>query len=235
VAFADADEIPPPALSHPSLLDRPHTVAVFEAGILALPSAPISPAFQGGKTPLGPVGKGDATVQTGIHLIFRANRSWSFGAVGAFAPSPTSDPNDTSSSLKRTHDRSYLFLGGEARYYPLHLRWLDGWIGVQAGGVIVADRYTTQAPPVPSFLGTTTVTVSTEGFGVGLQAGVDYLITNEWVVGLALRADDWFLPTNREKPFSQESSCDALGDCPTLGGSVAAFEFGITLGYQVSL
>jgi len=210
-------------------------VAVVEAGIVALPTAPISAAFQGGSTPFGPVGKGDATVLTGLHLLYRATRDWAVGATAMFAPRPTSDPNFTENGLTRTHTRSYLFLGGEGRYYPFHLRWLEGWIGVEAGGVIIADRFSTNAPPVPSFLGTTTVTVSTEGFAVGAQAGVDYLIGDQVLLGVALRADRWFLPSWGEKPFSQVSSCDAIGDCPTISGSVAAFEFGITLGYQLAL
>jgi hypothetical protein len=107
-------------------------------------------------------------------------------------------------------------------------------VGATAGSIIIADRFTTDdVPAVPTFLGTPTVTVSTEGFSVGIQAGADYLITDQWVVGFALRADRWFLPA--EKPFSQETSCDPLGDCPTLTGSVAAFEGGITIGYQLPL
>jgi hypothetical protein len=218
-------------------LDRPHTVAAVEAGIIALPTAPISPAFQGGNTPFGPVGKGDATVLTGLHLLFRANRDFAFGATAMFAPRPTSDPfNSTTGNVTRTHTRSYLFLGGEARYYPFRLRWLEGWLGAEAGGIVIADRFsTTSAPSAPPILGTPTVTVSTEGFALGMQAGVDYLITDQWVVGLVARADAWFLPSSGEKAFTQVSACDAVGDCPTVSGTVAAFEFGLTLAYQLAL
>jgi len=217
------------------VLDRPHTIAVLEAGIIALPSAPISASNRGGSTPLGSVGNGDATVQTGIHLLYRPSRDWAVGAGAIFAPHPTSDDNYLAPSLpKRTHSRSYLFLGGEGRYYPFHTRWFEAWVGATAGSIIIADRFTTDdVPAVPTFLGTPTVTVSTEGFSVGIQAGADYLITDQWVVGFALRADRWFLPA--EKPFSQETSCDPLGDCPTLTGTVAAFEGGITIGYQLPL
>jgi hypothetical protein len=212
-------------------------VAVVEAGIIALPTAPISAAFQGGSTPFGRVGKGDATILTGLHLLYRANRDWAVGATAMFAPRPTSDPNytDKASGLTRAHSRSYLFLGGEGRYYPFRLTWLEAWIGVEAGGIVIADRFTTNAPAVPSFLGTTTVTVSTEGFALGLQGGADYLITDAIVLGLALRADRWLLPSAGEKPFSQVSSCDAVGDCPTISGSVFAFEFGLTLAYRLAL
>jgi hypothetical protein len=82
---------------------------------------------------------------------------------------------------------------------------------------------------VPSILGTNTVTVSTEGFSVGIQAGADYLITDAWVLGLALGADQWLLP------FSPDNSCDPIRDCPTLTGSVRAFEVGVTVGYRIPL
>jgi hypothetical protein len=221
---------------YPVLLDRAHTVAELEGGILVLPNAPISPAHRGGATPLGAVGNGDATVQTGIHVLYRANSVWAIGAGALFAPNPTSDPNygGANPQLSRTHSRSYLFLGGEARYYPLRLGSFAGWLGMTAGGLIVADRFATNSgPAVPSLLGTKIVNVSTEGAAVGVQLGADYLITDRVVIGLALRADRWFLPA--QKPFSQESSCDALGDCPTLTGSVDAFEVGLKVGYQIPL
>jgi hypothetical protein len=227
-----ADEI---AAGHASELQRAHTVAEIEAGIVVLPSAPISSANRGGATPLGTVGNGDATVQTGIDLLYRASREWAIGAGAIFAPNPTTDPNyGGAGRLFRTHSRSYLFMGGEVRYFALRSTRLEGWIGAAGGALIIADRFATNAgPDVPALLGTKSVTVSTEGFAVGLQLGGEYLMTDEWTVGLALRAEDWFLPA--QKPFSQESSCDALGDCPTLTGNVAAFEVGIKVGYRIPL
>jgi hypothetical protein len=217
------------------VVERPHTVAVLEAGVLALPNAAISPTNRGGATPLGSVGSGDATLETGIHLLYRANGDWAFGAGAMFAPRPTTDQNyGGASGLKRTHSRSYLFLGGEARYFPLRSRWFEGWFGLTAGALIIADRFSTNAGNAPPpILGTQDETVSTEGFAVGVQIGGDYLVTDQWVVGLALRADRWVLPG--EKPFSQMSSCDAIGDCPTLTGSVAAFEGGVTVGFRIPL
>jgi hypothetical protein len=232
---AAAEETTRPS-QYPVLLDRAHTVAEVEAGILVLPNAPISAAHRGGATPLGAVGNGDATVQTGIHVLYRANRVWAIGAGAIFAPNPTTDPNyyGGANQLPRTHSRSYLFLGGEARFYPLRFGSFAAWVGMTAGGLIIADRFATNTgPAVPSLLGTKIVTVSTEGAAVGVQLGTDYLITDRVVIGLAFRADRWFLPA--QKPFSQESSCDALGDCPTLTGSVDAFEIGLKFGYQIPL
>ncbi len=225
------------ALQEPtSLIERPHTMAELEAGIIALPSAPISAANRGGSTPLGTVGNGDATVQTGVHIIYRINKEWAIGAGTIFAPRPTTDPNYLGGGVPRTHSRSYLFLGGEARYFPLRSRWFEGWVGLTAGALLIADRFTNNATPdPPPILGTKTTTVSTEGFAVGVQLGGDYLVTDQWVVGLALRADRWILPTQSQKPFSETTSCDAIGDCPTLTGSVAAFELGVTVGYRIPL
>src|SRR5258708_5973088 len=100
-------------LAHQSLVDRPHTMAELEVGIIALPSAPISAANRGGSTPLGTVGNGDATIQTGVHLLYRATPEWAIGVGTIFAPRPTTDPNYLGGGVPRTHSRSYLFLGGD--------------------------------------------------------------------------------------------------------------------------
>jgi hypothetical protein len=220
-----------------SLLDRPHTVAAFEAGVVALPTAPISSSNRGGSTPIiGAIGKGDATLQIGAHVLYRAGRDWAIGASTFLAPNPTTDPNYSAgaSSLPRTHSRSYLFLGGEARYFPLRYRWFEGWVGLTTGVIIVADRFSNNSgDAVPEILGRKEVNVSTEGFAIGVQVGGDYMITDNLIVGLALRADRWILP--EAKPFTQDSACDAIGDCPTLTGAVAAFEIGLTIGYRIPL
>jgi hypothetical protein len=177
-------------------------------------------------------------------LLYRAGRDWAFGAGAMFAPQPTSDTNfGGQSGLPRTHSRSYLVMGGEARYFPFRYKWIEGWVGLTAGGVIVADRYTTNSgDQVPAILGTKTTTVNTEGFSAGVEAGGDYLISDSWVIGLALRVDRWFLPDQVARPGCDPtttncnpwpSSCDSVGDCPTLFGSVAAFQVGATLGYRI--
>lgn len=225
----------------PSALDRPHTVAELEGGIIALPDAPISAANRGGNTllpgPFRTVGSGDATVQLGVHILYRVAPEWAVGAGAIYAPNPTTDTNYSGASgavakgLDRSHSRSYLFLGGEGRFVPLRWGSFEGWVGVTAGAVIVADRFdTNSAPTEPSILGTNEVTVSTGGFAFGLQTGGSYFVTDRLTVGLALRADQWFLPA-----FSQTTSCDSFGDCPTLTGRVAAFEMGLSVGYHIPL
>jgi hypothetical protein len=222
-----------PVESHPAPMDRQHTVAEAEGGIIALPTAPISLANRGGSTPIGSFGNGDATIELGAHILYRADRTWAIGAGAIFAPRPTSDPNyGGAEGLTRTHSRSYFSLRGEFQYFPFRSRWIEFWLGATAGTVVVGDRFTTNsAPNVPSLLGTNEVTVSTGGFAVGGQVGLNYLITDSLVAGLAARGDFWLLPPQTQ----QLDSCDAIGDCPTLHGGVVALELGLTVGYRIAL
>jgi hypothetical protein len=220
------------APSSEGVLAHPHTVAEFEAGALVLPTAPISAAQRGGNLLLPfTIGKGDATIMTGLHLLFRGGPEWAVGAGALFAPHPTSDTGyglGGATNLPRTHSRSYLYIGGEGRYLPLHTRYAEAWIGATAGGIVIADRFDNNAAPaVPSILGIPEVTEPTQGYALGIELGGNWIVTEHIVVGLTLRADEWFLPKTPQ--------CDALGDCATLTGSVNAFEGGLTLAYRLAL
>ncbi len=220
------------APSSENVLTRPHTVAEVEAGAIVLPSAPISAAQRGGNLVLPiTIGKGDATIMTGLHLLFRGGRDWALGAGALFAPHPTSDTGaglGGAANLPRTHSRSYLYIGGEGRYFPVHTRYVDAWIGLTAGGIIIADRFDNDAAtPVPSILGVPEETVSTEGYAFGFEMGGNWIVTEHFVVGLTLRADRWFLPNT--------AACSSLKDCATLTGGVWAFEGGLTLAYRLAL
>lgn len=211
------------------IIDRPHTVAELEAGIIALPTAPISAGQSGGATPFGTIGRGDATLSTGIHVLYRWNRDFVAGAGVLFSPLPTSDKQYGGlRALPRTHARSYFLIGGEGRYIPLHYRFLEGWVGVTVGGVVIADRFTTNAgDDVAPILGTKEVTVRTEGFAFGLQLGASYFLSENWVAGASFRGSGWFLPETQR--------CSSIGDCATLSGSVEVLELGLTIGYRLPL
>lgn len=212
------------------VIDRPHTIAELEAGIIALPTAPISASQRGGDTPfLGRVGRGDATLNLGIHVLYRWSDSFAVGATGAFAPAPTSDDQyGGDKNLPRSHSRSYLFLGAEGRYIPVHYKFVEAWVGPSIGAVVVADRFTTEAgDKVPSILGTPEVTIRTEGLALGLQGGGSYYLSENWIAGAVLRGYDWILP--------RRARCSAIGDCSTLQGHVLALELGITIGYRLPL
>jgi hypothetical protein len=220
----DSAASPPPRVG---LLDRQHTVAEFEAGVMALPTAPISATQRGGATPFGTIGKGDATLLTGLHLLFRGAPDWAIGAGFLFAPQPTSDA-ELGGNLQRTHARSYLLVGAEARYFPFRYRFVEAWVGLAGSAVVIADRYAwTSAPAVPAILGSRTVTIATEGFALGIQAGGNWLFAERWVAGVTTRVSRWILP--------QTPTCSPVGDCATLSGTVEAFELGLTLGYRIPL
>lgn len=209
--------------------ERRHTLALLELGIIALPGAPISPSQTGGDTPFGRIGSGDATVQTGIHVLFRVAPDWVFGAGFLFGPKPTSDTEYGGlSNLRRTHSRSYVSFGGEFRYVPLHTRFFEAWVGGGVGVIIIADRFGTEAgDPLPGFFGDHAVTLRTEGLSTGIQAGVDWIISDHFVAGFTFRLNHWFLPST--------PTCSPIGDCTTLTGSANSLEFGLTVGYRIPL
>jgi hypothetical protein len=214
------------------VVDRPHTIAEVEAGIIALPTAPISASQRGGDTGvpfLGKVGSGDATINLGIHVLYRWNDKFAIGATGAFAPAPTADDQyGGDRNLPRTHSRSYLFLGMEGRYYPVHYKFAEVYLGPSVGAVVVADRFTTEAgDEVPPILGVPEVTIRTEGLALGGQIGGNYYFSENWILGGALRAYDWILPTRPR--------CSSIGDCATLQGQVLVLQLGITIGYRLPL
>lgn len=209
---------------------RPHTIAEVEAGVIALPNAPISAGRRGGDTPLiGQIGNGDATLLVGMHLLYRGDPRWMIGAAALFGPSPTSDTGyGGRSGLERTHTRNYFWIGGEARYYPLRVRLFEGFVGVSVGGVVVGDRYVNDSgDTVPPIYGEKSVTVRTEGFSAGLIGGLRWNFSHSWGVGFSLRADQWVLPT--------QQACTPVGDCSTLSGGVLALGGGLVIGYRIPL
>ncbi len=212
-----------------SITERRHTMAVLEGGIIALPNAPISNSQRGGSVPFTTVGHGDATLQTGVRLLYRGGRDWTVGFGALFGPSPTSDSEYGGlKSLPRTHSRNYMVFTTEGRYVPLRTARFEGWLGLVGGGVVIADRFSTDAGDlVPSVLGKKIVTIRTEGFVLGLQAGLTWNFAERWGAGVVVRGSQWFLPTT--------PSCSPIGDCATLEGSVQSFEAGLSIGYRIPL
>ncbi|CAN5324260.1 hypothetical protein BH09MYX1_BH09MYX1_23780 [soil metagenome] len=228
-ANADDPSNPSSGLTAVNFAQRPHTVAMLELGILALPGTPISSSQAGGDTPFGRIGSGDATLQAGIDILFRVAKDWVIGAGFLFGPRPTSDPEYGGlGQLPRSHSRSYLSTGAEIRWVPLHTRFIEAWVGATTGIIIIADRFSTDAGIAkPTVFGERVVTLRTEGLSLGIEAGFDWSITDRFVAGFGLRAAHWFLPSNPQ--------CSPIGDCTTLLGSANAIGFGITFGYRIPL
>lgn len=208
---------------------RPHTIAEVEAGIMALPNAPISVGRRGGETPFGGIGQGDATLMIGMHLLYRGDPRWMVGAAAMFGPEPTADTQyGGRNGLDRTHARSYLAIGAEGRYYPLRVRLVEAYVGVVVGGVVVADRFSNNSgEKTPTIYGLKEATVRTEGASFGLSVGGRWNFARSWAFGVSFRAEQWLLPT--------ESSCLPVGDCGTLNGGVLAISGGLVLGYRIPL
>lgn len=213
-----------------SIEDRPYTVAELSAGVIVLPTAPISPGRRGGDVvAVGQIGKGDATLQVGLQALFRGGRYWAVGAGARFGPSPTSDDQyGGATGLNRTHSRSYLWLGAEGRFIPLRFGKFEAWSGVVLGGIIVADRFVTNdGEKVPTVLGERPVTIATNGLSLGAQLGINWNFAERWTTGFALRTNVWFLPQSR--------ACSPILDCATLTGAVFAMEMGLSIGYRIPL
>jgi hypothetical protein len=230
-AIADEGDTGDDAEAWQKFIQRKHALAILEGGIIFLPNAPISQSHpvQQDVPFLPAVTQGDATIQLGIHILYRPFRDWAFGANFFFDPRPTSDSYYGGlSGLPRTHSRAYFFVGGEMRWIPLHARAIEGWLGAQTGVVIVADRFSTNAGvPKPAIFGDTEVSLATEGFYLGAQLGVDWFISDRIVAGLVTRYNHWVLP--------EQPKCTPILDCTTLTGNVDSLDFGFTLAYRLSL
>lgn len=209
-----------------SIVGRPHTLAEVRAGFLALPQVPI--AF-GSREQSGAQGIGDATLMTGLNLLYRGGYEWTIGASARFSPIGSSNgAAGGQDGLVRSHSRSYLLMGPEVRYIPLHSRAFEGWVGATGGAVIVADRYTTEGgAPSPAIYGTRESTVRTEGLSLGVQAGLGWNVAEQWALGLTANFDRWFLPGTR--------ACLPIGDCATLRGGVESIGVGLSAGYRIPL
>jgi hypothetical protein len=117
---------------------------------------------------------------------------------------------------------------GEARYVPLRTANFEGWLGLVAGGVVIGDRFTTDAgATVPSVVGTKEVTIRTEGFVLGAQAGLTWNFSERWGAGVVVRANQWVLPVAPQ--------CSPIGDCATLSGGVQSVDAGLSIGYRIPL
>ena len=235
-APAPSSSMPPAKSTVPIAMEKPltiterrHTMAVLEGGIIALPNAPISASQRGGSVPFTTVGHGDATIQTGVRLLYRGGKDWIIGVGALFGPAPTTDSEYGGlKQLPRTHARDYMVFSGEGRYIPIRTGSFEGWVGLQAGGVVVGDRFTTEAgDDVPSIVGKKEVTINTEGFMVGIQAGLNWNFAERWGAGVVVRGNQWILPSS--------ATCSPIGDCSTLQGSVQSFDAGLSIGYRIPL
>lgn len=204
---------------------RPHTQAEAGLGILTLPAKDICLTAPQTCT------DGDIKPQAHVWMLYRPNRHWAVGAGVTYAPSASSDtPQRTPANLDREHKREYFMGDVTGRYYALSLNWLEGWVGVTAGAVVITDRYQTDYPyedESAPILGPDGIYLRTEGLSAGFTAGLGWAFAVNWSAGASFRSAWWFLPG--------EQSCAPTGDCATLSGHVAMFTIGASVAYRISL
>lgn len=205
---------------------EPHTVFQAGIGLLALPAAKVCPT-------LSRCEPGETSFALSLRSLGRY-RNFGFGAGihWGFGLRPSDDIRaDVEGSLERRHSRSYFIFDGEFRYYlPAAGKW-EWWTGASAGLVVVNDSWTTLADREPyadtAFVGPRAMTLATEGLSVGLGVGGHWRFSEHWIFGTRFRYANWFLPEARE--------VTPMGDSSSLAGRIDVFDFGLVVGFRLSL
>jgi len=193
-------------------------------GWLVLPGAEVcvEPSIAG-------CSRGDSSLGLEAWQLFRATREFAAGAGLLLGLTPTTDaPREDPPGVTRDHTRRYFTVEAAGRYYAITSPTFEGWAGIGGGLVVVSDRFeSTQGRTDKALVGPRGVTIRTEGFTVGVAAGVAYLFSPSWSVGGALRYGSWFLPKEPAKsPFGDEAS---------LRNQVNLVSFGVNLAYRIPL
>ncbi len=204
-------------------LDKPYTQVEAGLGMLTLPATNVCLTAPNTCT------RGDITPQGYAWMLYRTGGTYAVGAGVGYAPATRTDtPQRTYANLDRSHKRDYLTIDMVGRYYALRSSWLEGWLGMTVGGVVVYDRFETktESPSAP-ILGPSGVVLRTEGVSMGIAGGLGWTFAPNWSVEAAVRSAWWFLPGTRQ--------CAPTGDCATLANDVAMFNLGIGVGYRIAL
>jgi hypothetical protein len=204
---------------------RFHGKAEVGLGLLGLPSAKVctNRALNFG------CNAGDSSPMLEVWQLFRPNPVFAAGAgvtIGLFPIAGA--PKLEAPGVSRDHRRGYFTAEMIARWYWLHGRVWESWLGATGGLVVISDTYTTNNDVTDrAMLGPRGVTIRTEGYTLGVAAGVSKSLSESWTVGAGLRYGLWFLPSAPER--------DALGDEASLIGKVATIVIGINVGYRLQL
>lgn len=173
--------------------------------------------------------QGDSSLQVEAWQLFRVGGAFAVGAGLTLGLIPTTDaPREDPPGVEREHTRRYLTVEGTVRYYPYVAESLEAWVGLTSGLVVVSDRFESkEGRQEVELVGPRGVTIRTEGYTIGLAAGVAYLFAPNWSVGASLRYGTWFLPSEPER--------DPLGDEASLVGRNSVFGAGISVAYRIPL
>jgi hypothetical protein len=173
--------------------------------------------------------KGDSSLDLDAWQLYRANRSFAFGAGMTLGLTPTTDaPRQDPPGTHRNHSRGYFTFEGIFRYYPYSEDPFEVWLGLTSGLVVVSDRFeSAEGNNDKALVGPRGVTIRTEGYTVGLAAGGAYSFAPRWSMGAALRYGSWFLPS--------EPARDPLGDEASLVGQNDVFSLAVNIAYRIGL
>jgi hypothetical protein len=204
--------------------DRPHTQAELGTGFLLLPGALVCP------TTLGACKRGEFDFAASLQNVYRI-KAFAFGAGITWATTLRSDAAAGDPTLQREHSRSYFLVEALGRYYFLHSKAWDFWVGSTFGLVVVNDSWSELADRSPyedtATIGPRAATLGTEGFTVGLSAGAEWSFLPNWSFGPSLRYSNWFLPGTRQM--------SPTGDLASLAGRNDVIDVGIRITYRISL
>ncbi len=204
--------------------DRPHTQAELATGFLLLPGALVCP------TTLNACKRGEFSFAAGLQNVYRIH-AFAFGAGIQWATTLRSDAAAGDPTLQREHSRSYFLVEALGRYYFLHSKAWDFWVGSTFGLVVVNDSWSELADRSPyedtATIGPRAATLGTEGFTLGVNAGAEWSFLPNWSFGPSLRYSNWFLPSTR--------GMSPTGDLASLAGRNDVIDVGIRITYRISL
>ncbi len=205
-------------------IDRPTGMAEFGVGWLTLPNAEVCVSRTGAGC-----SRGDTSLVLDAWQLFRLNLRIAFGAGITLGLIPTTDaPREDPAGIQRDHTRRYFTVEGTARYYFYVEETFEAWTGVNGGLVVVSDTFSTAEEQLDrALVGPRGITIRTEGYSIGLGAGVAFQVAEHWSLGAGLRLGNWFLPSEPEvNPFGDEAS---------LTGRNLMFSGGINVAYRTTL
>lgn len=219
-AQAALDAHGPRVLSGFQALDRPTGMVEAGFGWLTLPGAAV--CSQAGCK------EGDTSFVVDAWQLYRQNLRLAFGAGLLFGLIPTTDaPRGDPQGVQRNHSRRYLTLEGTLRYYPYVGESVELWLGLTGGLAVVSDRFEVESSEDKSLVGSSGVTIRTEGGTLGLAVGGAFQLSQSWSLGSSLRFGNWFLP--------DEPATGSLGDEASLAGRNSVFSLGLNLAYRIGL
>jgi len=231
IALFAASAWPVPAAASPSDSVRPQedddaTVtrgqAEFGMGLLSLPAAQVCIERNAGCS------KGDSSLVVTAEPLFRRGNFAAGAGIMLGLTSSSDAPRNDPPEFPRDHWRRYITMEVTGRYYIPLSDVLDGWVGVSTGLGVVSDTFQSQNGLTDQALvGPRGLVIMTEGFTLGIRAGVTHALSENWLIGANLRASEWFLPTT--------PATDPLGDNASLTGIVTTLEFGASLAYRSRL